>query len=460
MSSLRFFHGAAIMAAFFTQMPAHASVSLSEAQKLKSTLTPFGAEKAGNTAGTIPAWSGGVHKPVNGNTGGRNEPDPYAGEKPLFSITAQNMNQYAANLAEGEKALFKIYPQTFKMNIYTTHRSESAPQWVYDNTFKCATSASVKDWGIEGCIGGIPFPILSGSNEEQAMQAIWNHILRFRGQYVVRRSTEAVVQRSGAYSPITIQQELDFRYYNPAYRNLPQLNNIIFNYLSFTVAPARMAGEAILVHETLDQRKDERQGWGYNAGQRRVRQAPRLAYDTPVPAADGLRTADDTDMYNGAPDKYDWKLIGKKEIYIPYNNYEVDSPKLTYKAILTPNHPNPDYLRYELHRVWVVEGNLKKEERHIYAKRRFYIDEDSWSVAVADQYDSRGDLWRVSMAFLKNYYDVPTTWSAIDVYHDLQARRYHIQNLVNEEGVSLDFSRPSPGDEYFSPAELRRRGTR
>lgn len=452
--------GTAVAVALAIHAPAQASVSASEAQKLKSTLTPLGGEKAGNSAGTIPAWSGGIAKPIAGFKKGAHEPDPFAGEKPLFTITNQNMSQYSANLADGEKALFKAYPQTFKMNVYPSHRTEAAPQWVYDNTFKCATTAKVKDWGVEGCIGGTPFPILSGSNEDQAMQAIWNHILRFRGQYIVRRASEAAVQRNGSFSLVTTQQEVDFRYYNPSYKSLSQLDNIIFNYLSFTTAPARLAGGAVLVHETLDQRKDERQAWGYNAGQRRVRQAPNLAYDTPIPAADGLRTADDTDIYNGAPDKYDWKLVGKKEIYIPYNNYEVDNPKLTYKQILTPNHPNPDILRYELHRVWVVEGDLKKDERHIYSKRRFYIDEDSWGIAVADQYDSRGDLWRVSMAYLKNYYEVPTVWTALDVFHDLQAKRYHVQNLINEEGETLDFSKPSPGDEYFTPAALRRRGTR
>lgn len=439
---------------------AQAAVSAGDAQKLKSTLTPLGGEKAGNAAGTIPAWTGGITKPVAGYKVGMHHPDPYAADKPLFTITSQNMNQYAANLAEGEKALFRAYPQTFKMVIYPSRRSEAAPEVVYDNTYKCATTAKVKDWGIEGCIGGIPFPILSGSNEDQAMQAIWNHILRFRGQYIVRRASEASVQRNGSYSLVTSQQEVDFRFYNPAFKSLSQLNNIIFYYLSFTTAPARLAGGAVLVHETLDQRKDSRQAWGYNAGQRRVRQAPNLAYDTPIAAADGLRTADDTDMYNGAPDKYDWKMIGKKEIYIPYNNYKVDSPNLKYEDILQPNHPNPNHLRYELHRVWVVEGTLKPGERHIYSKRRFYIDEDSWSVAVADQYDGRGDLWRVSMAYLKNFYEVPTVWTALDVFHDLQARRYHVQQLDNEESDILDFSRPSPGEEYFTPAALRRRGTR
>ncbi len=234
----------------------------------------------------------------------------------------------------------------------------------------------------------------------------------------------------------------------------------MFYYLSFTKSPARLAGGAVLVHETLDQVKEPRQAWGYNAGQRRVRRAPNLAYDTPIAAADGLRTADDTDMINGSPDRYDWKLVGKKEIYIPYNSYKVTSPDVKYKDLLQVGHLNPAFTRNELHRVWVVEGTLKSGSRHIYSKRTLFLDEDSWQAAVVDQYDGRGELWRVSIAYLKNYYDLPTTWSALDSFHDLQARRYHVQNLDNEEPSTIDFSQAVPDDGYFKPAALRRRGTR
>jgi hypothetical protein len=165
-------------------------------------------------------------------------------------------------------------------------------------------------------------------------------------------------------------------------------------------------------------------------------------------------------MFNGSPDRYDWKLVGKREIYIPYNNYRVSSPDVTYRQLLQPGHLNPAYTRHELHRVWVVEGRLKSTARHVYSRRTLYLDEDSWQVAVADQYDGRGELWRVSMAYLKNYYELPAIWSALDVFHDLQARRYHVQNLDNEEPNTLDFAQPVPDVSEFTPAALRRRGTR
>jgi hypothetical protein len=434
-----------------------AAVSPQDAAKLGSSLTPLGAEKAGNAAGTIPAWTGGITQAPAGYKGsGTHHIDPFAGDKPLFTITRANLAQYRDQLTPGQVALFETYPDSFQMPVYPSHRSGSAPQWVYANTAKNAVSAKLLDGGngFADAFGGIPFPI-----PQNGVEALWNHIARYRGTYVVRRASEVAVQRNGSYSLVTSQQEALFKFYDPK-GSYATLNNILFYYLSSTRSPARLAGGAVLVHETLDQVKQPRQAWGYNAGQRRVRRAPNLAYDTPISAADGLRTADDTDMFNGAPDRYDWKLLGKREIYIPYNSYKLTSAQVKYKDLLQVGHLNPAYTRYELHRVWVVEGTLKTGARHIYSKRTLYLDEDSWQAAVVDQYDGRGELWRVSMAYLKNYYELPTTWSALDVFHDLQARRYHVQNLDNEEANTIDFSQPTADDGYFTPAQLRRRGTR
>ncbi len=448
---------AAAIALALSAGSALAAVAPAEAAKLGASLTPFGAEKAGNAAGTIPEWVGGITQPPAAyKTPGQHHPDPFADDKPLFTITKANLEQYKANLTPGQIAMFETYPSSYQMPVYQTRRSGSAPQWVYDNSIKNASTAKLIDGGngFTDAYGGIPFPI-----PQNGVEALWNHIARYRGTYIVRRASEVAVQRNGSYSLVTSQQEAMFKFYNPK-GTAADLNNIMFYYLSFTKSPARLAGGAVLVHETLDQVKEPRQAWGYNAGQRRVRRAPNLAYDTPIAAADGLRTADDTDMINGSPDRYDWKLLGKKEIYIPYNSYKVTSPEVKYEDLLQVGHLNPAFTRNELHRVWVVEGTLKSSARHIYSKRTLYLDEDSWQAAVVDQYDGRGELWRVSIAYLKNYYDLPTTWSALDSFHDLQARRYHVQNLDNEESSTIDFSQAIPDDGYFKPAALRRRGTR
>ncbi|WP_336368002.1 DUF1329 domain-containing protein [Marinobacter sp. C2H3] len=442
--------------------PGYASVSQSQADRLGKDLTPFGSPKAGNDAGTIPAWDGGLTEPPPGYKGtGQHHIDPYPEDEVLFTITASNMDQYADHLSEGVKAMFETYPTTFKLPIYKTRRSHAVPEWIEKNIKDNATSAKMigEGAGIEGAYGGYPFPILSGNDEEKAWQVMWNHLTRWRGVYVTRRSSEVAVQQNGDFSPVTSQQEVFFNFYNPE-GDESTLDNIIFYYLSFTISPPRLAGGAILVQETLNQIKEPRNGWGYNAGQRRVRRAPNLNYDSPIAAADNLRTADDTDIFNGALDKYNWKYLGKREVYIPYNNYRIGEKGLPYSKILGQSHVNPDLTRWELHRVHVVEATLKKGERHIYSKRRFYVDEDSWNVALVDQYDSRGNLWRVTMALLKNYYELPGVWSVLDVYNDLQARRYHVLGLDTEEPKTREFSNEVPNKRYFSPASLRRRSVR
>lgn len=432
-----------------------AKVSEQQAEALGTTLTPLGGQRAGNADGSIPEWRGGIQFPPNSyKQPGQHHPDPFPSDVPLFTITAQNMDKYSKHLSDGQKALFKTYPDSFKMPIYKSRRTASAPQWIYDKTSNNATNATLAENGngIVHAVGGTPFPM-----PKNGLEVIWNHNTRWRGEYGIRRASEVAVQRDGNYSLITTQAEVDHNY-NKRGMTAETLNNVLFYYLSFTKAPARLAGGAVLAHDTLNQMAEPRRAWGYNAGQRRVRKAPNLAYDTPVAAADGLRTIDETDMFNGSPNRYNWKLVGKKEIFIPYNNYRISSPEVSYAQLLMPGHINSEYTRYEKHRVWVVEAVLKPGQRHIYHKRRFYIDEDSWGAAVIDLYDERDELWRVSMAYLKNFYELPGVWTAMDVYHDIQARRYHVQGMDNEERTTIDFSQISPGARYFTPQELRRRG--
>ncbi|MGP4845840.1 DUF1329 domain-containing protein [Marinobacter sp. 1Y8] len=439
-----------------------AAVSAGEAARLGNDLTPFGSIKAGNASGTIPAWTGGITKPPAGYGGsGDFHPNPYPDDKVLFTIDAKNVDLYADHLTDGVKALISTYPTTFRVPVYQTRRSHSIPDWVAKNTKDNATSATIvgEGAGIDGAYGGYPFPILSGDNKQKAYQVIWNHLVRWRGVNITRRSSEVAVQQNGDYSLVTSQQEAFFNYYSPE-GDESSLDNIIFYYLSFTLSPPRLAGGAILVHETLNQIKNPRYGWGYNAGQRRVRRAPNLGYDSPIAAADNLRTADDTDIFNGALDRYNWQYEGMREIYVPYNNYAIAQKGLPYSEILGVSHVNPDLMRWEMHRVHVVEATLKDGARHIYAKRRFYVDEDSWNTVLLDQYDGRGELWRVSMGVLKNFYELPGVWTTLEVFHDLQARRYHVQGLDTEEPTTRVFTDDVPNKRYFSPASLRRRSVR
>jgi hypothetical protein len=430
-----------------------AQLSPQDVAKLGTSLTPLGGEKAGNADGSIPAWDGGLTKAPAGYKPGQHYVDPFAGEKPLFTINAQNAAQYADKLSDGHKAMLKTYP-SFRIPVYPTHRTAAAPQRIYDATKKIAATAKLAEGGngVTGALAGIPFPM-----PKTGIEVIWNHMLRYRAEVASRTVAQAAPTRGGQYTLEQFEEETMFVYHLPGTTEASMKNRLL-NFKQAVVAPARLAGGILLVHESMNQVEQPRDAWLYNPGQRRVRRAPQVAYDNPGTAADNMRTSDQLDMFNGAPDKYDWKLVGKKEIYVPYNAYRLQDPSVKFKDILTPLHMNPDLLRYELHRVWVVDATLKKAERHIYKRRTFYIDEDSWQILLVDQYDNRDQLWRVSEGHAITYYDLPTVWTSAEAHTDLQAGRYLVMGL-NSENQPLNFNiKRTEGD--FMPDALRREGVR
>ena len=433
---------------------AQAAVSATEAARLGKELTPMGAIKAANKDGSIPAWDGGITTPPAGFKTGDHHPDPFASDQPLYTITAQNKDQYKDKLTAGHVAMLDTYPDSFKLNVYPTHRSAALPQRIYDATITNATTAKlVADGnGIDNAIIGTPFPIPANGNE-----VIWNHLLRYRGDTAARWIGQAVPTRSGKYTLVKFEDEFDFLYTKPG-AEFTKLDNKILYFKQKVIAPARLAGFILLAHETLNQVQQPRAAWTYNTGQRRVRRAPNVAYDNPGTASDGMRTSDQFDMFNGAPDRYNWNLVGRKEMIVPYNAYKLHSKDVKYKDILTPKHINPDLARYELHRVWVVDATLKEGTSHLYSRRTFYIDEDSWQILAVDQYDRRGNLWRVSEGFPVNYYEVPVLWSTLEVHTDLQAGRYLAIGLDNESRM-YDFNIKRTAED-FTPDALRRDGLR
>lgn len=435
-----------------------AAVSPQEAARLGADLTPLGGEKAANADGSIPAWDGGIKAIADAAVSGYHltdhHPDPYASDKPLFTITAANLAQYAARLTEGHKALFKAYAD-YKMMVYPTHRSAAVPQRIYDATKRNATSAKlVPDGnGFSGAVGGTPFPI-----PQSGVEVFWNHVTRFRGVAAQLQVGQAPMTSGGGYTLVNFKEQYYFQYYEPGMTEAG-LNNILLYFTQETTAPARLAGEVLLVQETLDQAKEARRAWIYNPGQRRVRRAPNVAFDNPGTNADNLRTTDQFDMYNGSPQRYDWKLVGKKEMYVPYNSYHLQSEKVKYSQLLTKNHIDQDLARYELHRVWVVDSTLKPGQSHLYSRRTLYVDEDSWQILAVDCYDARGQLYRVQEGHPINYYELPAVNTVLELVMDLSNGRYLALGLQNEEPKSYDYGvKLSAAD--FQPSVLERRGIR
>lgn len=444
-----------ISLSLFLAAAAPAAVSEAEASRLGKDLTPLGAEVKGNAEGTIPDWTGGITTPPAGYRPGAHHLDPFAADQPLYTITSANAAQYESKLTAGQLAVLKAHPG-YKLVVYPTRRSASNPQRIYDATRQNATVARLTAGGngIANATVGIPFPI-----PQSGIEVLWNFLTRYRGVAAVRYIDQAAVERGGGYQLVKLEDEFLFNYARPdiTAKELETGNTLVY-FRQAVTAPARLAGTILLVHETVDQVKEPRRGWVYNVGRRRVTRAPNVAYDNPGTAADGQRTSDQFDMFNGAPDRYEWTLVGKKEIVVPYNSYRLHSDKVKVSEILKPLHINQDLARYELHRVWVIDAKLKAGTSHLYSRRTFYIDEDSWQLLAADQYDGRGQMWRVSEAHSINYYDAQVFWSTLEVHIDLQNGRYLAIGLDNENKM-YDFTiKRTPAD--FTPDSLRREGVR
>jgi hypothetical protein len=278
---------------------------------------------------------------------------------------------------------------------------------------------------IEGAHAGFPFPI-----PKDGYEAMWNHLVRFNGQAYEAKYRNLSVDASGrptlSTEGISVQE---YPFWDASKTSADTFWRIKLSY----TGPARRAGEALLIVDPLDIGQKDRRAWSYLPGQRRVKVAPDFSHDTPNPGTAGATTFDDTFIFNGSMDRFDFKLIGKKEMFVPYNAYAA-----VYEAkqdeLLKPNHLNPDLVRWELHRVWVVEATLRPGKRHVYSKRVFYLDEDSWAALASDQYDARGQLYRAGFAYMAPSYDVPAPYTDMFGHYDLVARIYSLTGFIAETG--------------------------
>jgi hypothetical protein len=395
-----------------------------EAAQLGKTLTPFGAEKAGNKDGTIPAWDGGLTKAAGYKAGGRRDQDPYAGEKPLYSITAKNMDQYADKLTDGTKAMLKKHA-SYRIDVYPTHRTAAAPQWVYENTAKNATAAKLNDKQIPvGAFGGIPFPV-----PKNGAEAMWNHLLNWRGEnidfvdraYLITSEGKPVMTVDAAAA-----QSMPYYFRDGS---LESSGGNYWNIRLVNAGPPIRAGEAILGRLNLDADRDS--SYVYLAGQRRTRKLPNACCDTPTPATAGVMSFDELNVFSGRLDRFDWKLVGKKEVLIPYNtNRSLAGKDLD---LVGPQHLNPDMVRWELHRVWVVEANLKAGMRHVAPKGRYYLDEDTWTAVLGDRWDAKGQLWKTMWQLPVMMPDLPATTPITFGFYDLLSNTWFANLVMNEK---------------------------
>jgi hypothetical protein len=445
---------AAACAAMLALQPARGEVGAEDAARLKNgDLTPLGAEKAGSKDGTIPPWTGGDTTPIAGDKPGGRRGDPFKDEKPIATITAKNVDQYADRLTDGTKAMLKKYPETYRVELYATHRTAAAPQWVYDNTFKNATRAKLAGDGVQGAYGGIPFPI-----PKNGAEVMWNHLLRWRGtawqfhidMYQLTADGKAVLTTDGVGDQL-------MPYYVPEGTPAQFAANGDFWLVHLVNSgPPIRAGEAIVGRENVDYTKS--QSWVYLTGQRRVRKLPNPCCDTPTPAAAGVMSFDEIETFTGRLERFDWKLLGKKEMIVPYNGNRLLQPK-TDAEVLSAHHLNPDHVRWEQHRVWVIEAKLREGKRHQAPRSLYYCDEDSWICVLADRWDANGQLWKTvwSQTFVAP--DLPGLVTGAFGFNDLLSGTAFVGNLFNQKSAQYPIN-VHVSDSLFTPDAMSATGAR
>ncbi|NDZ17743.1 DUF1329 domain-containing protein [Variovorax sp. WS11] len=424
-----------------------AAVSAEEAKKLGSTLTEFGAEKAGNADGSIPAYTGGISAPTGYKKGDDLYVDPFKDEKPLYTIDTSNMERYSAVLTEGAKAMLKQLP-SYRLDVYKTHRSVRYAPWVLENTLKNASSAKLEG-DVEGDsmsgadAGGLPFPGVPFPIPKTGYEVMWNHKLRF-GPAVMHSAVAAwLVDASGTPSPLpTTTSAVLHPWYDQSGKLRKETFDAVFGFSSPLTSPPSSAGVHFLGYYLANSAEGGQKMWFYTPGQRRVRSAPEFNYDIPIASYGGVMLWDELYGFVGRMDRFDFKLVGKKDLIVPYNAFKVTNGMAS-KDTLDAKHMKPEVLRWEKHRVWVVEATRKAGARHAYSKRTFYVDEDSWGIVSSESYDDAGKLWRVNNIYSFPTYDIggvnDIAWST----NDLIKGNYFVVDIGGKDPGGFYRSYPS-----------------
>ena len=429
------------LALFVLASPAGAAVDEQSAAQLGQSLTPLGAERAGNGS-DIPDWEGGL--PQADMERGDN---PFAADQPLFTVTAQNASQYKELLSAGHQALLATFPQSYRMPVYPSRRSAAFPEYIYNATRKNATTVELRNEGHGFCCTaqGFPFPI-----PQSGLEVMWNHVMRYNTKGYRGYLNHAATTPDGDFVVERSYLELSYHYNHPK-TTLSTLDNQNLWLMSKVVAPANKAGDNHLVHVPIDRMAEITSVWVFNPGLGRTRRIGEVGYDNPI--FDGLMTHDQLDMFNGPLDRYTVKLVGKREMLVPYNSYVLYSPEHSYKDIVHKGHINQSLTRYEKHRVWVIDAEVRSGYSHIYKRRRFYLDEDSWLVLMQDIYDEHDAFWRAAEAHAIMFQNVPLIVNGVQVHYDLQSRRYVIVNLTNEEKDMIEYDWYE-SKSHYKPREL------
>ncbi|WP_223508344.1 MULTISPECIES: DUF1329 domain-containing protein [unclassified Pseudomonas] len=420
-------------------------------------LTPSGAEQAGTASG-IPEW----HAPqpmLPGWTYGQPRKDffQFKTDTPLFSIDASNVQKYAAQLNPGQVALITSV-KGYSMPVYPSRRTCGVPNFVAQNTQKNVGFSKVDDKNnslIDAHLPGFPFP-----EPKSGAEAMWNSKLRYRGVGLEQYSLiVSVSPRKGSSDWIKVTAD-QYNYYPWGVKEgttFADVNRVeAMAYFSF-LQPAAMAGQAATFLGTADKSTE---AYYYFPGQRRTRRMPSYSYDAPQLGYENQYNIDESYVFAGLMDRFDWKLVGKQELIVPYNALGMYDFKTKYEDVMQPDFIAASQRRYELHRVWVVEATVKAGMRHSAPKRLFYIDEDSWALVGAVDYDAQGNISKVREGQVIPVYETGSCDSYAFVQYNLSSGRYVMDGSPLASGKDLKWIVDGAGNphmkmSFYNPENLR-----
>ena len=421
---------------------------------LTTTLTPMGAERAGNADGSIPAWTGGLTAPPL-PAGQSVSTHLFEDEQPLYTVDASNMAQYADMLTEGTKVQITKFGLT--LQVYQTHRTAAAPQYIYDNMAKNVTRAQLDPGGgrlgFTGAYGGAPFPIINTSDPlVGGAQLIWNHLTAWYGYSTLTLFDPGCVVISGQLILVAATKaRVIYPYYDPN-GTVETFDGYYSKGHYYDVAPGSVEGQETMVWHTTNVSVHPDITWSLLNGQGRVRKDPDESYDAPNPDSNGIANLDESVCFYGNPSEYDWTYIEKKEMLVPYNCNKMLFH--TVQEYLGPHFPKPDFVRWEKHRVWVVEATLHPGERNVNAKRRFYIDEDSWYALLGEGYDADGSMVKAYAIYNECVPSLPGTIELCTATFSLVSGDYVFNGKTNYgSSVNGEFLGPE-AEAFFDPQEM------
>jgi len=429
-----------------------AAVTPEQAAHLGQDLTPIGAERAGNQDGSIPAYEGG-ETPLPGWSWGkvRSQYSNFKDEKPLFSIDASNVSRYAEHLTEAQIVALQTVPG-YRMDVYPSHRTCNIDPVYAERSRQNATEARIgaDGWSLEHArTAGVPFPI-----PQSGVQALYNS--RFRPQgigYVFDKGTTMISPRPGSREFTAYAWHLvTYLSSQRADKASVESDGAIEFYVHYAFAePAAMRGQAFIgisyVNKSLE-------SYYYFPGQRRVRRMPNYVFDAPVVGFENQYLNDEQLMLWSTLDRFEYRLLGKKEIYIENNALRMLDFDASPAQVFGKSFVDPAYRRFELHRVWVVDAKLKPGTNHLVPHRVYYLDEDSWSIAAVTEYDQKGRIWKLLESSLIPIWELGGScgYMAYTIW-DLLGGRY-VADFSNI-GTQRDVKWVKAGDPEASQAEFK-----